>query len=73
MNKNTNMLSTLSPFSMAYAEMNSRVLLYPILTKIIRANTPARDIQKIVQIRACLNGCCPWNSEETTNNLLADL
>jgi hypothetical protein len=72
MNKNTNMLSTLSPFSMAYAEMNSRVLLYPILRKIIRANTPASDIQKIVQIRACLNGC-PWTSEETTNNLLADL
>ncbi|MFZ0223638.1 MAG: hypothetical protein WAM42_18295 [Candidatus Nitrosopolaris sp.] len=30
MSKNTNMLSTLSPFSMAYTEMNSRVLLYPI-------------------------------------------
>jgi hypothetical protein len=57
---------------MAYAEMNSRVLLYPILRKIIRANTPASDIQKIVQIRACLNGC-PWTSEETTNTLLADL
>lgn len=73
MSKNTNMLSTLSPFSMAYTEMNSRVLLYPILRKIIRANTPARDIQTVVQITACLNGCGPCNSEDTTNNLLVDL
>jgi len=67
------MLSILSPFSMTYTEMNSKVLLYPILRKIITANTPARDIQTVVQIRACLNGCGPSNSEETTNNLLADL